>query len=70
MKLLNKTVLSEKIRESLSSVLPVTAIVLILLATFIPVPSAMLLAFLVGAVMIINRRFRQSEQTSSVIIEK
>ena len=53
MKLLNKTVLSEKIRESLSSVLPVTAIVLILLATFIPVPSAMLLAFLVGAVMII-----------------
>lgn len=53
MRILNRTVLSEKIKESLSSVLPVTAIVLILLATFIPVPSAMLLAFLIGAVMII-----------------
>lgn len=52
MNLLNRTNLSEKIKESLSSVLPVTAIVLILLATFIPVPSAMLLAFIVGAVMI------------------
>ncbi len=53
MKLLNKTILSEKLKESLSSVLPVTAIVLFLLATFIPVPSSMLIAFLVGAVMII-----------------
>ncbi len=53
MNFLNKTNLSEKIKESLASVLPVTAIVLILLATFIPVPPAMLLAFIVGAVMII-----------------
>lgn len=53
MKLFNKTILSEKIKESLSSVLPVTAIVLLLLATFIPVPSSMLLAFIIGAVMII-----------------
>ncbi len=53
MKFLNKTILSEKIKESLSSVLPVTLIVLFLLATFIPVPSSMFLAFLVGAIMII-----------------
>ena len=53
MKFLNKTILSEKIKESLSSVLPVTLIVLFLLATFIPVPSSMFLAFLIGAIMII-----------------
>ncbi|MBQ8140745.1 MAG: DUF1538 domain-containing protein [Clostridia bacterium] len=53
MKLFNKTILSEKIKESLSSVLPVTAIVLVLLAFFIPVPTEMLLSFIIGAVMII-----------------
>ncbi|MBQ7383766.1 MAG: DUF1538 domain-containing protein [Clostridia bacterium] len=53
MKLLNKTILSEKIKESLTSVLPVTLIVLFLLTTFIPIPAAMLLAFLIGAVLII-----------------
>ena len=53
MKSLNRTILSEKIKESLSSVLPVTLIVLFLLVTFIPVPSSMFLAFLIGAVMII-----------------
>ena len=52
MKLFNNTILVEKIKESLSSVLPVTAIVLILLCTIVPVPSEMLLAFLVGAVML------------------
>ena len=53
MDFLNKTVLSEKIKESLSSVLPVTLIVLFLLSTFIPVPSSMFLAFIIGAIMII-----------------
>lgn len=53
MKASNKNILTEKIKESLSSVLPVTAIVLFLLCTFIPVPSSMLLAFIIGAVMII-----------------
>ncbi|MBO5415440.1 MAG: DUF1538 domain-containing protein [Clostridia bacterium] len=53
MKLLDKTILSEKIKESLTSVLPVTLIVLFLLTTFLPVPSEMLLAFLIGAVLII-----------------
>lgn len=51
MSFFSKTVLSEKIKESVSSVLPVTLIVLLLLATFIPVPSAMLLCFIIGAVM-------------------
>ena len=53
MKILNRTILTEKIKESLASVLPVTVIVLFLLSTFIPVPPEMLLAFLIGAVMII-----------------
>ena len=51
MNIFNRTVLSEKIKESLSSVLPVTLIVLALLATFLPVPSSMLLCFIIGAVM-------------------
>ena len=53
MKFFNNTILSEKIKESLSSVLPVTAIVLLLLVTFFPVPPAMLLVFILGAVMMI-----------------
>ena len=53
MKLFNNTILAEKIKESLSSVLPVTAIVLLLLATVFPVPSAMLLSFIFGAVLMI-----------------
>ena len=53
MKLFKNTILAEKIRESLSSVLPVTSIVLLLLVTVFPVPAAMLLAFILGAVMMI-----------------
>ena len=53
MKIFNKTIVSEKIRESLSSVLPVSAIVLLLLLTFIPVPPEMLLAFVVGALLLV-----------------
>jgi len=47
------TILGPKISESLSSVLPVTGIVLLLLCTIVPVPAEMLLAFLVGAVLLI-----------------
>ncbi len=47
------TILGPKIAESLSSVLPVTGIVLLLLVTLVPVPAEMLVAFLVGAVMLI-----------------
>jgi len=53
MRLLDKTVLTEKIVEALSSVLPVTGIVLLLLITIAPVSAAMLLSFLIGAVLLI-----------------
>ena len=53
MRILRNTILGEKISESLSSVLPVTFIVLLLLVTIVPVPAAMLLAFVIGAVMLV-----------------
>ncbi len=53
MNLLRNTILGAKISESLSSVLPVTGIVLLLLATLVPIPAEMLLAFLIGAVLLI-----------------
>ena len=48
-----KVVLGEKVREALASVLPITVIVLILCFTVAPVPTDILLAFLVGAVLLI-----------------
>ena len=45
--------LREKIRESLTSVLPVTAIVLLLCFSIAPVSSGMLLSFLFGTVLLI-----------------
>ena len=53
MKFSQKTILVEKIKESLSSVLPVTGIVMLLLITIAPVSAPILLSFLVGAVMLI-----------------
>ena len=53
MKLFERTILREKISESLSSVLPVTLIVLLLLVTFFPVSSAILLSFIIGALLLI-----------------
>ena len=47
------TILGPKISESLSSVLPVTGIVILLLSTIVPVPAEMFLAFIIGAVMLI-----------------
>ena len=52
-KFFKDTILGPKISESLTSVLPVTGIVLLLLATVVPVPAEMLMAFLLGAVMLI-----------------
>ena len=49
----NRTVLKEKIREALASVLPITVIVLVLSFTVAPLPTATLLAFLIGAVLLI-----------------
>ena len=48
-----KTVLGEKVREALASVLPITAIVLVLCLTLAPLPLDVLLAFLAGAVLLI-----------------
>ncbi len=53
MNIFKNTILGPKISESLSSVLPVTGIVLLLLVTIVPVPAEMLLAFIVGAVLLI-----------------
>ena len=51
--LLKNTILGPKVSESLSAVLPVTGIVLLLLVTIAPVTPELLLAFLIGAVMLI-----------------
>ena len=49
----NRTILGEKIREALASVVPITAIVLVLSFTVAPLPTATLLAFLIGAALLI-----------------
>ena len=49
----NQTILKEKVREALASVLPITAIVLLLCFTIAPVSNTTLLAFLIGAVLLI-----------------
>lgn len=50
---LHHTVLREKISEALAAVLPVSGIVFLLLVTVVPVTSDMLLAFLLGACMLV-----------------
>lgn len=50
---LDRTILKEKISEALSSVLPVTGIVLLLLVTIVPVSAAMLLSFAIGSVLLV-----------------
>jgi hypothetical protein len=46
-------VLRDKIKEALSSVLPITFIILLLSATVTPIPVGMMIMFLVGTVMLI-----------------
>lgn len=53
MKFFRNTILGPKIAESVSSVLPVTAIVLLLMLTIAPVSTDMMLVFLIGAVLLI-----------------
>ena len=53
MKIFSRTILKEKISEALSSVLPVSGIIFLLISSFIPVSAAMMLAFLIGAFMLI-----------------
>ena len=49
----SKTILMEKLKESLSSVLPITGIVFLLCFTIIPVPNDILMAFVIGALLLI-----------------
>ena len=47
------THLTEKLEEALKAVLPIIGIVMLLSFTITPIPSSILLLFLVGAVMLI-----------------
>lgn len=49
----NRTVLLEKLKESLASVLPITGVVFLLCFTVVPVPNDILMAFVVGAVLLV-----------------
>ena len=49
----NNNLLREKFREALSSVLPITLIVMVLCFTISPIPNNMLMSFLTGAAMLI-----------------
>lgn len=50
---LSKKLLGEKLREAATSVIPITAIVLILCFTITPIPNSMLVSFSFGAAMLI-----------------
>ncbi|MDD4124779.1 MAG: DUF1538 domain-containing protein [Eubacteriales bacterium] len=50
----NKTIIFEKIKESVSSVLPITLIIIILCFTMVPISSGLMLSFLIGALMLIT----------------
>ena len=49
----NRSLLNDKMKEAISSVLPITGIVLLLCFTIAPIPNNMLMAFLTGAVMLV-----------------
>lgn len=53
MRLLNNTILFAKIKESLSSVLPVVGVVFLLCFTIAPVPSGVMTAFMIGTMLLI-----------------
>lgn len=47
-----RNILKEKLKESISSVLPITVIVFLICFFMVPVPNSALMAFVVGAVML------------------
>ena len=49
----HKKLLVEKLQESINSILPITAIVAAVCLLFVPIPSGLMLAFLLGAVLMI-----------------
>lgn len=48
-----KTILREKLNESISSVLPIALIVALMCLSFVPVTTDLMLAFLLGTIMLI-----------------
>lgn len=50
---MNKNLLSDKMREAITSVFPITAIVLMLCFTIAPISNNMLVSFAFGAIMLI-----------------
>ena len=51
--LLSQTRFLEQLKESLNAVLPIIGIVLLLSFTIAPIPSGILLSFILGAVLLI-----------------
>ena len=49
----DKSIISSKVKEAFSSVLPITVIVLVLCFTIVPLDSGMFLAFILGALCVI-----------------
>lgn len=49
----DKTIISQKVKEAFSSVLPITAIVLLLCFTIVPLPSGVFLAFIFGSLLVV-----------------
>ena len=49
----DKTIISQKVKEAFSSVLPITVIVLFLCFSVVPIESGMFLAFILGAIFVI-----------------
>ena len=50
----DKTIISQKVKEAFSSVLPITAIVLVLCFTIVPIESGTFLGFILGALLVIT----------------
>ena len=49
----NRSVIKEKTREAMASVLPITAIVAVLCFALVPMESGLMLSFLLGAAMLV-----------------
>ena len=49
----DRTIISEKVKEAFTSVLPITLIVLVLSVTVAPISSGVFLAFILGAFLVI-----------------
>ena len=50
----NRSMLYEKFHEAVTSVLPITIIVILLCFTIAPIPNNMFVAFIIGAIMLIG----------------